>query len=360
MTTYALGSKLCPLECEVHLQSLRDYQRCIEASTLPRNGDRVIVGVLRPLQLSAAYQRAVDAMAAAQFAVIAEYGVREPRSPGSPAVEKATIDPSRSGIDPMLHAGIIDTSLALGWPPEVSTFDEAGTRRPRFKFGDRVTELEYEALRAVITSFEIHLANWRHEAPPTPSSLGLPQAEHEIEPAVNELRGEGAAWSICFAGQRAVVKNLKGMPMLAMLVREQGKVVHVARLDTSGLANMGGDDLLDKKGIESLRSRARSLECQRADRTAEGDDAGAAQLSAEIAQVERSLRSALGLGVHPRKLGSEFDAARDRVGRNLRTAINHIRAVHPLAAEHFDSAILDRHGASPRYAPSQHVDWKLT
>lgn len=361
MTEHIAGTESCPLNCPKTLQSLRDYQRCIDACTVPKGGDRIFVGVFRPSQLSRAYQQAVDSMAAAQLAVMAKYGERRPGPQGPAVVGRTDMNVNGSGVDPMLYAGIADALVALAWPSEVPTFEGDGaTCRPRFKFGDRVTEREYEALRSVITSIEIHLARWRHDVATPPSHQDDPKAEHATEPAVNELRCEGAGWSIRFAGQRAVIKDLKGVRMLAVLVREQGKVVHISRLDESGLSNMGGDDMVDDTGIENLRASAKRLQSQLVDQQAEGDDVGAARTQAEFEHVTRSLSSALGLGTQPRKLDSEFDAARDRVGRNLCTAIDHIRSVHPLAAEHFDNAILDRYGNSPSYAPDQHVGWTVT
>jgi len=173
-------------------------------------------------------------------------------------------------------------------------------------------------------------------APQPVASAAVPSA------AALQLRfvREGEYWSIERTGRAFRLKDGKGIAMLARLVEEPGRELHVLDLAGSGAGGEsavdGGDagTLLDPRARAAYEARVRDLreELEEAERNADG--ARATRAREELDAIASELSRAVGLGGRDRRAASAVERARVNVQRRLRDALERIREHDPELGRH--------------------------
>jgi hypothetical protein len=169
-----------------------------------------------------------------------------------------------------------------------------------------------------------------------------------------ELRRDGEAWSLTFAGRSATVRDTKGMADLVALLTRPGTRVPAVEL----AGGVGGGDLgtvVDGRARTAYRARLTELDAQLAVADELGNAAGSAQAADERAALLEQLGQAYGIGTRVRRAGSPAERARTAVTWRIRDAIRRIDAVHPDLGRHLRNSI--RTGAVCAYEPEAPVRW---
>ena len=181
---------------------------------------------------------------------------------------------------------------------------------------------------------------------------------------------EGARWTVVFAGRRAVVDHRKGMSDLAELLAAPGRELHALALMTpehpgtaarpapaADSAAGAGPSLLrgvDAAALSQYRTRLLELRVERDEAEARSDLAAQRAVDAEIAWLERELRSAFGA----RRGAADFaEKARKAVYNRIRTAIAAIADAHPELGRHLRHSV--RTGAVCVYQPESPEEWQI-
>lgn len=151
------------------------------------------------------------------------------------------------------------------------------------------------------------------------------------------LTREGEYWSIERRGGRSFrLKDGKGIAMLARLIEEPGRELHVLDLAGAGGAVDGGDAgaLLDPKARAAYEARVRELREEREEAERDRDTARAARAEQELDAIAAELARAVGLGGRDRRAASAVERARVNVQRRLRDALDRIREHDPDLGRH--------------------------
>lgn len=162
---------------------------------------------------------------------------------------------------------------------------------------------------------------------------------------------EGELWLIAAFGERIHVKDSRGMQMLARLISEPRREVHVLDLVGMGEAVDGGDagPVLDAKARSAYRDRLRDLVAEREQAESWGDRGRAEKAGAEIEALTAELERAVGLGGRARKAGAASERARSNAQRRITHALDQIRSASPRIGEHLVAAV--KTGTYCIYAP---------
>jgi hypothetical protein len=165
------------------------------------------------------------------------------------------------------------------------------------------------------------------------------------------VRREGELWRVSFAGDSLLIRNSKGLEMLARLVENPEVDVHV--LDLSGSSDARGQSdtgpQLDEKARRSYESRLRELDEELEEAAEFGDTARAEAARTEIEFISRELGRAFGLGGRARRSGDAAERARVNVRRRLVDAIERISKERPDAGRYLKNTI--KTGTYCRYSP---------
>ena len=163
---------------------------------------------------------------------------------------------------------------------------------------------------------------------------------------------DGALWLVTGFGERAHVKDSRGMHMLARLVGEPGRELHALDLAGAGDGVDGGDagELLDATARAQYRARLRELTAERDEAEQWGDAGRAERAAAEIEALTDELGRAVGLGGRTRRAGSATERARVNVQRRVHHALQQIRASSARLGEHLAASV--HTGTYSRYEPS--------
>jgi hypothetical protein len=175
------------------------------------------------------------------------------------------------------------------------------------------------------------------------------------EPQSVSIAKAGDSWLVTYDNVEFHLKDVRGVQMLAKLVREPGREFHV--LDLSGGAGAQGEPVDRGDSGEAIddearrQYRARVLELREELQEAEGwnDLARAERVRTELDAIQRELSHAVGLGGRERRMGAAAERARINVQRRIRDAIRRIEGHHPALAKHLDRAV--RTGAYCSYEP---------
>jgi hypothetical protein len=151
---------------------------------------------------------------------------------------------------------------------------------------------------------------------------------------------EGEYWSIERDGRAFRLKDGKGIAMLARLIHEPGRELHVLDLSIGAggaeAAVDGGDagTLLDPQARAAYEGRVHELreELEEAERHA--DMARATRAREELDAIASELSRAVGLGGRDRRAASAVERARVNVQRRLRDALERIREHDPELGRH--------------------------
>lgn len=210
---------------------------------------------------------------------------------------------------------------------------------------------------------------------------GGPKPDHSIEhdrtiePA--RFRLDGAIRTVSFAGQNALIGDLKGFRYLARLLGEPGREFHVLDLvaveqsalptNTAAAASGSTAEGIAGQGLPVLDEQARQAYRRR---LAEADDDIDDALRcndparAELAQHDRDylineLTRAVGLGGRLRAVGSDSERARMAVARTIRYAIGRLAEHNAPLASHLDNCIRTGTYCSYRPDPLSKVVWSF-
>jgi hypothetical protein len=209
-------------------------------------------------------------------------------------------------------------------------------------------------------------------APPSPNG---------VQDSTNRFVLTGDHWTVKFGEKTATFRNSLGMRYLELLIRNQGKEVHVfdlcntvnppAREDTNqllsemssdalkdiGLAVTGPNDAgetLDQKAIQDIKRHLEILTDRISDARETGDGESQAALEEEREQILQQLARDTGLGGKPRKTSSPIEQTRKNVRKCIRQAINKIEDSLPELGRHLNSI---KTGTYCQYAPASKIEW---
>jgi AAA ATPase-like protein len=153
----------------------------------------------------------------------------------------------------------------------------------------------------------------------------------------------GALWALAGLGEEAIVKDSRGVQMLARLVAEAGRPLHVLDLSAAGAAGSadGGDagPALDRTAREQYRARLAALAEARDEAEALADRGRLERVNAEIDALGAELERAFGLGGRERRIGAASERARSNVQRRISHAIEQIQEASPRLGEHLLGAV---------------------
>jgi tetratricopeptide (TPR) repeat protein len=181
--------------------------------------------------------------------------------------------------------------------------------------------------------------------PEVPAPAAVSSADFSLKP-------EGDIWNVRFRGQSALVRDSRGLRMLARLIRQPDQDIHV--LDLSGVGEAAADSAgsgpaLDLQARQEYRRRIRELEEELVEATELADHGRSDALHEEMDFITRELSRAFGLGGRDRRGGSAAERARVNVRRRIKDAIERIREQLPEAGRHLENTI--KTGSYCRYTP---------
>lgn len=162
---------------------------------------------------------------------------------------------------------------------------------------------------------------------------------------------EGDVWAVRFRDRSALVRDSKGLRMLARLVAQPDHDIHVLDLTGGGGESPDGGDAgpaLDDQARRQYRERVRELE-EELDEANELNDQGRTDaIRSELDFIARELSRAFGLGGRERRSGSAAERARVNVRRRIKDAIQRIDVQLPDAGRHLENTI--KTGSYCRYS----------
>jgi hypothetical protein len=135
--------------------------------------------------------------------------------------------------------------------------------------------------------------------------------------------------------------------MLARLVAEPGRELHVLDLGGGGGAGAGGPGIdtgdagpvLDAEARTAYRDRYEDLEQEIAEAEADNDPARAEKARAEREALAEELARGVGLGGRERRAGAAAERARVNVQRRLKDALDRIAAADPELGRHLARSV---------------------
>jgi tetratricopeptide (TPR) repeat protein len=175
------------------------------------------------------------------------------------------------------------------------------------------------------------------------------------EPRSLSMLKAGDSWLVSYDNVEFHLKDVRGVQMLATLLREPGREFHV--LDLSAGAATGGEPVdrgdsgqaIDDEARRQYRARVLELREELREAESWNDLARAERVRTELEAIQRELSQALGLGGRERRIGAAAERARVNVQRRIRDAIRRIESYHPGLAKHLNRAV--RTGAYCSYDP---------
>ncbi|MCB0994505.1 MAG: AAA family ATPase [Acidimicrobiales bacterium] len=182
-----------------------------------------------------------------------------------------------------------------------------------------------------------------------------PASPPRSAPTANWVR-RGDLWELGFGEEHAVVADLKGMAMLAVLLARPGREMHVVELSATvdgvtGSTRSTEEDgpVLDQRALAAYRSRIEELQETIEEAERDADLERASRAGEELDALVSELSSAVGLGGRPRFRDRTAERARVRVTKAIRTAVAKIADVAPHLAFHLDTFV--RTGVYCEYRP---------
>jgi hypothetical protein len=173
------------------------------------------------------------------------------------------------------------------------------------------------------------------------SARAVEQPPRLAAPARVALSRTGALWRMTGFGEEALVKDSRGLQMLARLLAEPGRELHVLDLGGGAAPIDGGDAgaALDPTARDRYRARLRELADERDTAEALGDRGRLERLAGETEALTGELERAFGLGGRERRIGAASERARSNVQRRLAHALERVRAASPRLGAHLTAAL---------------------
>ena len=282
-------------------------------------------------------------------------------------VASATLAEARTALlaGDLDHAVAASTAAISGWADIGAPYETAVARmvlaEVHARSGSHATaRLERQAAATAFHTFgaELRAAQARSllDGGPLPDRThGAAQDNPASEPATFRLDGDTR--TVLFAGEAALIGDLKGFRYLARLLAEPGREFHVldlvaveqgtlptrtaAAVSEPVAGGLGGRGLpaLDDQARQAYRRRLADVDEDIEDALRCNDPA-----RAELAQRDRDyliteLTRAVGLGGRLRTVGSDSERARMAVARTLRYGIDRLAEQNAALATHLDNCI---------------------
>jgi hypothetical protein len=180
-----------------------------------------------------------------------------------------------------------------------------------------------------------------------------PQVAQPVPRAdVIQLRCEGEYWLIEGYGASRRIKATKGVELLARLVGEPNREIHVLDLIGSEGVDVGdAGEVIDKDARAAYRARITMLREALEQAESWNDAVRAERARDELETLEAELVRATGLGGRERRVGRAAERARINVQRRLADAMRRIADVDAELGRHLSSTI--RTGVYCSYAPDR-------
>ena len=184
------------------------------------------------------------------------------------------------------------------------------------------------------------------------SSAPVLAASSGLESPGFTLTLRGDSWQVQHEGRSFVVRDMRGLQLLARLVERPGVEVHVLALsgdDAQEPAESSAGELLDAGARDAYRRRLREIDLGLDDAEADADLGRLERLRRERELLVQELSRAVGLGGRARQAGSATERARVNVQKRLKQAIAKIESVDARAGRYLEQAV--RTGAFCSFRP---------
>ena len=164
----------------------------------------------------------------------------------------------------------------------------------------------------------------------------------ETEPFAMERQGD--IWQVAYRGEATLIKNSKGMEILAKLVAQPDREILSLDLVNPGASSQAIDKgdigpMLDDRSRAEYKQRVADLRLELEDAETRADISRAEALREELDFISRELSRAFGLGGRQRATGSTLEKARVNAQRRLRDAIGRIEAQLPDAGRYLKHTV---------------------
>lgn len=163
-----------------------------------------------------------------------------------------------------------------------------------------------------------------------------------------------------FAAADLEVRALPAVPVdddavNAVTGKWEGQEESASSLTQRMHADSFGDAVYDDAAIKDIRTRLTELTEQRDDQRERGNHEKAAELDDKIEELQQWFEAGMNVKGRPRRLGSDRDKVRKRVGNAIRRGIDAIQPVDPALAAHLENFITTGNDCSYRPVPA--VRW---
>jgi len=188
---------------------------------------------------------------------------------------------------------------------------------------------------------------------PTPEARDGVDARHEVNAAVR-LKQEGEYWTLSDGQALCRVQDSRGVRMLAQLMDQPGRELHVLDLSgsPSGVDASDAGEVLDARARDEYQQRLNELRAELSEASGFNDLGRQQRLAEEVDALTSELSRGFGLGGRARRSGSAVERARINVRRRITLALRRIRAASPELGEHLDRCV--RTGIYCVYTPGPH------
>jgi hypothetical protein len=167
-----------------------------------------------------------------------------------------------------------------------------------------------------------------------------------------ELRCDGDYWVLDGFGTTCRLKASRGIEMLAKLVAEPGREVHVLELMGAEMVDAGdAGEVLDADAKRAYRARMIELREELAEAEQWNDAARAERARDEIEALEAELSRSVGIGGRERRVGKAAERARVNVQRRLSDALKRIADSNAELGKHLSLTL--RTGTYCSYSPDR-------
>ncbi|MGD8860254.1 MAG: AAA family ATPase [Myxococcales bacterium] len=156
------------------------------------------------------------------------------------------------------------------------------------------------------------------------------------------MHREGELWRIDHPEGSFLLKDTKGVQILARLVAQPGTEMHVLDLVDAPEALRRQADTgpaIDARARAEYRARAEAIRGELEEAEAWNDVGRAEALRRELEAIGEALVGAVGLGGRDRRTGSVAERARINAQRRIRDALRRIEREHPRLAGRLDRAV---------------------
>jgi hypothetical protein len=182
-------------------------------------------------------------------------------------------------------------------------------------------------------------------SPPTETTPPHPGVA-TVAPLI-ELELQGAFWRVRGRGREFLLKDSRGLQLLARMIDAPEHEFHVLELASDAPAGSApsaadlGDagELLDDTAKQAYRARLRELAVARSEAERDNDSGRLERLDQELRAIESELSRATGLSGRDRRAAAAAERARVNVQRRLRDAIERIAEQDPELGAHLTQAV---------------------